>query len=100
MASADGAADIPVFTNRPNPLNPETEVTFSLDRDQVVTLSIYDISGRCLRTLINGPLLSGVHRVVWDGKDNLGTPVASGMYFCRLEKEGQPASTRKMLLVK
>ena len=69
----------------PNPFNPATTIEFTIPADAQVALSIYDISGRMVRRLCaDEPMRAGSHRMVWDGRNSAGRPVASGTYFCRL----------------
>ncbi|MBU1676458.1 T9SS type A sorting domain-containing protein [bacterium] len=84
--------------NRPNPFNPATEILFTVPASGPVCLSIYDTSGRRVRTLLDGATVSGAGRVSWDGRAGTGERVGSGVYFCRLEAGGRAAIT-KMLLV-
>ncbi|HKK21712.1 MAG TPA: T9SS type A sorting domain-containing protein, partial [candidate division Zixibacteria bacterium] len=112
MASADGQdmaatlakdASLPssftLHQNYPNPFNPETRIDFELPSNSRVTLTIYNVLGKQVSILINDNLPAGVHSVVWDGKDDRGTSVASGVYLYRIETDfGQ--STRKMMLLK
>jgi len=83
----------------PNPFNPVTTLEFTLKTDLHVTLTIYDVTGRVARTLVDRPMLQGVHRIEWDGRDQSGNPAASGVYFLRFEAE-QVVRTRKMVLLK
>jgi hypothetical protein len=83
----------------PNPFNPVTTVGFYLDRSQHVTLRIYDARGARVRNLRNEVLAAGEYRVEWNGKDDRGRPVATGVYFARMVF-GEQQSTRKMLLLK
>ena len=86
--------------NFPNPFNPETQIRFSLGGRENVKLVIYDIMGRQVRTLANGDSFnSGFHVLNWDGRDNIGEKVASGMYIYRI-KAGDFIADKKMLLVK
>ena len=86
--------------NFPNPFNPETQIRFSLGGQENVKLVIYNIMGRQVRTLVNGDSFnSGFHVVNWDGTDNAGQKVASGMYIYRI-KAGDFIADKKMLLVK
>jgi len=64
-----------------------------------VTLQIYDIAGRLTRTLIDRPMDTGTFTESWDGRDDAGDRVASGVYFCRLKADNRML-TRKMLLLK
>lgn len=85
--------------NFPNPFNPSTEIRFSLDKATHVRLSIYNLLGQMVRTVVDDNLGSGPHSVIWDGKDHHGQKAASGIYFYRLVTESFD-STRKMLLMK
>jgi hypothetical protein len=70
--------------NVPNPFNPTTTIRFGLPTEGVVNLVVYDITGRVVRTLVNGRMDVGVHAVTWDGRDAVGRNVASGTYVYRL----------------
>jgi hypothetical protein len=99
-----GVDDLPVrqlalHQNAPNPFNPRTEITFALPQTQSVTLRVYDLTGKVVRTLANGEYPSGIHQVVWQGEDEQGAQVASGVYFYRLTTATGDL-TRKMLLLK
>ncbi len=86
--------------NFPNPFNPVTEIRYTLPGPSSVRLEVYDLSGRLLRTLIDGERQpSGRYAVLWDGRDGRGSQVASGVYFYRLVADGE-ALTRKMILLK
>ncbi len=85
--------------NYPNPFNPSTTISFSVARSSDVTLSIFDVRGSLVSTLVRGRREPGVHRIGWDGTDNRGTRVASGVYFYRLDA-GSFRATRKMVLLK
>jgi hypothetical protein len=85
--------------NVPNPFNPRTTIGFSLPSSQRVLLAIYDAQGRCVRRLFDGFVPTGQREITWDGKDDEGRPVASGVYFYRL-RTGKQVLTRKMLLLK
>ncbi len=99
----DGNFHVPgMFTlnqNFPNPFNPETVISFSLDKPGDVTLSVYDILGRTVTTLYRGYLPTGQHQFRWNGADGNGQGVASGVYFYRLSSD-QISLTRKMALMK
>jgi subtilisin family serine protease len=83
----------------PNPFNPRTEIAFSLARRSQVGLAVFDVSGRLVRRLLDRELPAGMHRVVWDGRDDGGAPAASGVYFLMLESE-EGRAVRKVALVK
>ena len=86
-------------TNSPNPFNPATTIRFSTKRRTMVDLSIFDLRGRKVQTLVHENLLSGPHEIVWRGTDETGAQVASGTYFYRLETDGVCLS-RKLVLLK
>jgi hypothetical protein len=88
-----------VKQNYPNPFNATTNIEFSLQKSVFVELSIYDILGRKVRTLVSEHLSSGNKSVVWDGKNERGEDVASGIYFYRIEA-GEFTDSKKMVLVK
>jgi cytochrome c553 len=73
--------------NYPNPFNPQTWINFSLPFAQTVSLRIYDERGRLVRTLVDGPAAEGDNQVLWDGKDNGGRGVASGVYHYVLKSD-------------
>ena len=68
----------------PNPFNPQTTISFTLDESQPVELAVYDVSGRLVRLLGAGVKEAGPHSITWDGRDQAGTGVASGVYLMRL----------------
>ncbi|MEW6016184.1 MAG: S8 family serine peptidase [Candidatus Zixiibacteriota bacterium] len=85
--------------NRPNPFNSSTALTFTLPRKEHLALTIYDILGRPVRTLLDRPLSAGRYEVRWDGLTDKGQPTASGVYLYRI-KTSSFAVTRKMVLMK
>ncbi|MDD4308981.1 MAG: T9SS type A sorting domain-containing protein [Candidatus Cloacimonetes bacterium] len=86
-------------TNYPNPFNPSTTIDFSLPLAGVATLEIYNLKGQKVRQLLNSNLPSGSHKAVWDGINDFGQPVSSGIYFYRVNCNKQ-AFTGKMILAK
>jgi endonuclease I len=92
-------ARLSLFQNVPNPFNPATAIEFQLPHAGEVRLLVYDVVGRHVRTLVSESRAAGRHRVTWDGRDATGRPVASGVYFSRLET-GKTAVERKMVLLK
>lgn len=85
--------------NHPNPFNPSTTLMYSLTRESRVRLTIHDLKGRAVRTLVADDRPAGNHSVVWDGRDDGGEAVGSGVYFVRLEtRDGVEA--RKISLIK
>jgi hypothetical protein len=83
----------------PNPFNPTTTVSFTLPEGAKVTLSIYDVEGKLVRTLVDETVAEGYQEHVWDGKDASGSAVSSGVYFYRLTA-GDRTLTKKMILLK
>jgi len=84
----------------PNPFNPSTMLTWTASADAGhVTLQIYDVSGRLVRTLESGVVASGLHRTFWDGSDDRGMGAASGVYFARLRAH-DAVRTQKLTLVR
>lgn len=89
-----------MLQNRPNPFNPSTTIEFAVPENAgPVTLAVYDVSGRLVRTLASGSLAAGSHQRVWDGRDTAGRTVGSGAYFYRLSGPGF-SEARKMILMK
>ena len=98
---ADGSI-IPSFTlqqNYPNPFNPKTVIQYSIENPAHISLKVYNIKGQLIRTLVNQRKSSGIHRLLWDGKDAKGMEVSTGIYFYRL-KTGEFTQTKKMVLLK
>jgi len=85
--------------NYPNPFNPSTEIKFHISKEGFVSLKIYDLLGREIKTLVNEELNNGVYSVQWNGDNNSGEKVSSGIYFYRIEA-GSYINSRKMLLLK
>jgi len=85
--------------NYPNPFNPNTTMRFSLPERRMVRLRVYDVTGRLVAILADRVYPAGPHSVKWDGTNHRGQPVASGIYFYRLQA-GSDTATRKMLLLR
>ncbi len=85
--------------NFPNPFNPRTTIDFSLPSESPVQLRIYGIDGRLVRTLVDEMKPAGAHTAIWNGRDDRGSPVASGTYFYRIVA-GSHEQVRKMTLMK
>ena len=88
-----------LYPNVPNPFNPETTIRYDLPGARAVRLSLYNLSGQLIRTLVDGERAAGHHTVVWDGRDDAGRAVASGTYLYRLQAETR-VETRKLLLLR
>jgi hypothetical protein len=84
---------------RPNPFTPSTQLAIRVPEAGDVSLVVYDVSGRAVRTLIDGALPAGDARVAWDGRDGRGEPLPSGTYFARLTA-GNRSETQKLSLVR
>ena len=85
--------------NYPNPFNPSTTINFQLPRNEIVELKVYNRLGKEIRTLANSSYAEGNHSIVWDGKNNLGNSVASGVYIYRI-KTGKYTKSLKMNLIR
>lgn len=98
-----GASPAPSVTrlmgNYPNPFNPVTTISFSLDAETPVTLQVYNLRGELVTTLVNSTLNAMTHRIQWDGTDSRGKAVSSGIYYYHL-KAGSYTASRKMILLK
>ncbi|HXV13670.1 MAG TPA: FlgD immunoglobulin-like domain containing protein [Candidatus Krumholzibacteria bacterium] len=88
-----------LFQNHPNPFNPETEIRFELAVPSNVSITVFDAAGRLVRVLENGNRPAGEHTVRWNGRNDAGGPVSSGVYFYRMSATGFD-QTRKMVLLK
>ncbi len=87
--------------NSPNPFNPETTISFDLKsvNYENIELAIYNLKGQKVKQLINERLFAGSHSYRWNGNDDNNKPIASGVYFYKLQVEGNQ-KTKKMLLLK
>ena len=85
--------------NFPNPFNPDTGIHFRLPQKHHVKLTIFNLLGEKVRTLIDGDYPAGNHEVRWDGKDDSGNPTPTGLYVYRL-RAGEYSQARKMSLVR
>jgi hypothetical protein len=88
-----------LFQNYPNPFNPTTTISYSIPNVSYVTLKIYNILGREVRTLINSEQNIGIHNVQWNGDNNYGSKVSSGIYLYKIEA-GNFTMTKKLVLLK
>ncbi len=88
-----------LFQNIPNPFNPATSIRYTIPLESIVTIRIYSLSGELVRTLVNRTEPAGVREVTWDGRNDSGAPVSSGIYFCRLGA-GKVSLSKKMLLLR
>jgi hypothetical protein len=97
--SAPLVTALALLQNRPNPFNPSTRIVFELPAPASLSLRVFDLQGRLVRTLVSGPLPGGIHEVTWGGRDDAGRPVSSGVYYYRLEHPDR-VETRKMILLR
>ncbi len=85
--------------NYPNPFNPSTTIRYAVPQPEHVKLDVFNIQGQRVRTLVDAQVAAGQHVVTWDGRDDAGRPVATGLYLYRL-RAGERVFRRKMLLLK
>ena len=83
----------------PNPFPVQSAIRVSLDRDGPLTVRVFDPQGRVVRTLASGPASQGMHSMVWDGRDDRGRAVATGLYLFQVSASGY-RTTRPALLIK
>jgi hypothetical protein len=101
IVGGKSAYDFRLSQNFPNPFSPVTSITFVVGTRSKANVRIFDVAGREVRTLFEDPAAEpGVYQIVWDGTNNEGQKVASGIYFCRMEANGDIRKVRKMLLLK
>ena len=92
-------SEFELFQNYPNPFNSFTTIPFFLPKNMHVRVAIYDVLGRLVRKVAEGEFPSGGHRLVWDGRDEEGVRVGSGVYFYRVEA-GREVRIGRMAFVK
>ena len=88
-----------LYPSHPNPFNPYTHIRFSLQTDAYVSITIYDMMGRQVRSLVNQQISAGYHTALWNSINNLGSPVSAGVYIYSIQA-GKFVQTRKMVLLK
>jgi len=86
--------------NYPNPFNPLTKIEFSVNNDSNIDLSIYNLKGQKIKTLTNKEISKGNHSIIWNGDDEFGNSVGSGIYFYNLKTNGKTEAVKKCLLLK
>ena len=89
-----------IVSNMPNPFNPKTEIRYALAEAGAVELAIFDVAGRQVATLLEGRREAGSHSATWNGTDDAGNSVSSGIYFARLKTEAGLVDTSKLTLLK
>ncbi len=88
-----------LYQNYPNPFNPDTELRFYIPEAAHVKLEIYNLLGQSIRVLTEGQMVAGSHIFRWDGKDDFGTAVSSGVYLYRISAGGF-LGVKKMVLMR
>ena len=92
-------SNISLYQNYPNPFNPTTEIGFELSKEGYVELNIYDATGKLVKTLIDGEKEAAYHTVYWNGTNNAGKALPSGVYVYTL-KAGEYSESKTMILLK
>ncbi len=92
--------EINTLMNYPNPFNPTTTIEFSIQNESNIELTIFNIRGQKVKTLINSDCTNGNHSIMWDGVDESNNPVSSGIYLYKLKVNGKTEATKKCLLLK
>jgi len=85
--------------NYPNPFNPSTEIVFDLEKSSTINLTVFNVLGQKVKVLANGVQQAGTHSLSWDGRDEMGATVSTGLYFYTLT-DGNSSVTKKMALMK
>jgi hypothetical protein len=98
-AGSSPVTRVALHQNTPNPFNPSTRIGFDLPHATAVDLSVFDVTGRRTITLVKAQVPAGRHQVAWDGKNEAGQQVASGVYFLVLHTDAG-RERRRMLLLK
>ena len=101
MANEDGPSKISysIHQNYPNPFNPITKLHYSIPKNSLVSIVIYDIIGNQVKTLINQTQDAGYRSVIWDATNDYGKPVSAGIYLYQMQA-GEYLHTKKMVLLK
>ena len=90
---------ISISQNYPNPFNPETRFQYNIPVDGVVSIKVYDILGKQIKTLVNHWKVAGAHKEIWSGQNGKNQMVSSGVYFYQI-KVGNEQITKKMIFSK
>ena len=103
LASNDEINQLPhafnLYNNYPNPFNPVTTLRYDLPEDALVNITIYDIMGRIVRTLINSQQNAGFKSIQWNATNDAGSPLSAGLYLYKIQADNF-VQTRKMVLLK
>ena len=98
MPASELPEKVELHQNYPNPFNPGTTIEYSLNHDGQVRLEVFDVAGRCVRTLFDEYQVGGKHRTTWDGFSDAGSESSGGVYFVRMHFDGEMRTVRTMLL--
>ena len=85
--------------NYPNPFNPVTNLSYDLPEDAMVNITVFDMMGRVVRTLVNGQQSAGYKSLLWNATNNSGQPISAGLYIYTIQA-GEFSQTKKMILLK
>ena len=100
----DNNLEIPIscklHQNFPNPFNPSTTIEFSIQNNAIIELTIYNLKGQKINTLVQNEITKGSHSIVWNGDDYFGNSVSSGIYFYKLNVNGKIEAVKKCLMMK
>jgi hypothetical protein len=99
IISREVPLDYSLKQNYPNPFNPITTLRYNLPEDALVNITIYDMMGRQVKTLVNGSQRAGYKSIQWNAKNNQGQPVSAGLYLYTIQA-GEFVQTKKMVLLK
>ncbi len=88
------------LNNFPNPFNPTTTISFSIQEESKIDLSIYNIKGQKIKSLLSDQIFAGDHSIAWNGEDTFGEKVGSGVYLYKLNVNGKTEAVKKCLLLK
>jgi len=88
------------LNNFPNPFNPSTTIEFSIQKESEAELSIYNIKGQIIKSLTHDNYTKGSHSIIWNGNNEAGDPISSGIYFYKLNVNGKAKAVKKCLLLK
>lgn len=91
---------IEFLSNYPNPFNPSTSIKFSIKNESRINLTVFNTKGQKIKTLANNDFAQGSHSIIWNGDDEYGKHVCSGLYFYKLSANGKTEVIKKCLLVK
>ncbi|MEA2095600.1 MAG: right-handed parallel beta-helix repeat-containing protein [Candidatus Cloacimonadota bacterium] len=100
VTSVNGIYVFELYNNFPNPFNPETTIQFSIPQESKVELIVYNIKGQKVKTLVNNMCEEGFNTIIWNGMNDNGKQVSTGIYFYNLNVNNKSIKTKKMLLIK